>query len=59
MSYDIVGRVLRKVGIRFGAFRTRFVSRDSRFCENGEEVIGRCTNSAEIQLRNMLVNCRD
>jgi hypothetical protein len=59
ISEDIVGRTVRKAGIRLGVLRTWCVSGDPRFREKAAEVICLRTNSAETQFRNKLANFCD
>ncbi|MDR1039741.1 MAG: IS630 family transposase [Deltaproteobacteria bacterium] len=47
VSEDIVGRILRKAGIRLGALRTWCVSKDPRFYEKAAEVIWWYMNAPE------------
>jgi transposase len=47
VSEDIVGRILRKAGIKLGALRTWRVSKDPRFREKAAEVIWRRMNCPE------------
>jgi transposase len=47
VSEDIVGRILRKAGIKLGALRTWCVSKDPRFYEKAAEVIWWYMNSPE------------